>query len=69
MAAPAPDAETALFLRVCEGAIAETQQLIRELEACDMPRGQKRRHLLKLRSRLGQIECAAERVRIAGGAE
>jgi len=59
------DADTsAQLLKICESAIAEWQTVIAEIEASGQPRADKRRALWNARSQLGELECAAERLRL-----
>jgi hypothetical protein len=60
---------SARLLSICESAIAEWQTHIENIESGGLPRAERRRALCKARSRLGELECAARRLRIAMAAE
>lgn len=61
-------AATRRYLSNCDEQIEQTQQLIRDIQVSGLPPGQKHRELSKARSRLGDLQYSAARVRRVLGA-
>jgi hypothetical protein len=64
------DADTsARLLKLHEEAITQWRTIIAEIETGRLPRPERRKQLFKARSRLGEIECSAQQLRIAMATE